>query len=137
MLSDKSSHSSDSHIATHLPLTYREHIRKWNQSADRQRLDILDCRLRQPSCRTVCGESLFAASCPNASHQSDINAALSQVIAHSAKWLDGGAYSTDIVVEAVRALEDCSLFNAGKGSALTRNGTCEVNFNIIQLSNLH
>ena len=68
-------------------------------------------------------------SCPNASRQSDIKAALSQVIAHSAKLLDGGAYAKDIVVEAVRALEHCSLFNADKGSALTKNGTCEVNAN--------
>ena len=68
-------------------------------------------------------------SCPNVSRQSDIKAALSQVIARSAKLLDGGAYAKDVVVEAVRALEDCSLFNAGKGSALNRNGTCEVNVN--------
>ena len=68
-------------------------------------------------------------SYPNVSRQNDIKAALSQVIAHSAKLLDCGAYAKDVVVEAVRALEDCPLFNAGKGSALTRNGTCEVSIN--------
>ena len=65
-------------------------------------------------------------SCPDVSRQNDIKDALSQIIAHSAKLLDGGAHAKDVVVEAIRILEDCLLFNAGKGSAVSRNGTCEV-----------
>lgn len=68
-------------------------------------------------------------SCPDFDRQNEIKSALSQVIAHSAKLLSGGAHAKDVVVEAVRALEDCSLFNAGKGSALTKDGRCEVNVN--------
>ena len=67
-----------------------------------------------------------ADSCPDVSRQNDIKDALSQVIAHSTKLLDEGAHAKDIVVEAIKALEDCSLFNAGKGSVLTRGGSCEV-----------
>ena len=68
-------------------------------------------------------------SCPNVSRQNDIKDALSQIVAHSAKLLNGGAHAKDVVAEAVKALEDCSLFNAGKGSALTRDGSCEVDVN--------
>ena len=68
-------------------------------------------------------------SCPDASCQIEIKDALSQVIAHSAKLLSGGAHAKDVVIEAIRTLEDCSLFNAGKGSALTKDGNCEVNVN--------
>ena len=67
-----------------------------------------------------------ADSCPDVSRQKDIKDALSQIIAHSTKLLDGGAHAKDVVVEAIKALEDCSLFNAGKGSALTKDGLCEV-----------
>lgn len=65
-------------------------------------------------------------SCPDASRQSDVEDALNRIVAHSGKLLNGGAHAKDVVVEAVRALEDCTLFNAGKGSILTRDGSCEV-----------
>ena len=68
-------------------------------------------------------------SCPDISSQNDIKDALNQITAHSAKLLSRGAHAKDVVVEAVRAMEDCSLFNAGKGSALTKDGRCEVNVN--------
>ena len=67
-----------------------------------------------------------AESCPDVSRQKEIKDALSQITAHSAKLLDGGAHAKDVVVEAIKALEDCPLFNAGKGSTLTREGRCEV-----------
>ncbi len=65
-------------------------------------------------------------SCPDVSRQNGVKDALNQVIAHSAKMLNEGANAKDVVVEAVKALEDCTLFNAGKGSALTKDGSCEV-----------
>ena len=68
-------------------------------------------------------------SCPNVSRQNDIKDALSQIVARSAKLLNQGAHAKDVVAEAVKALEDCPLFNAGKGSALTRDGSCEVDVN--------
>ena len=65
-------------------------------------------------------------SCPDASRQSDVKDALNRVAAHSGKLLNGRAHAKDVVVEAVRALGDCTLFNAGKGSVLTRDGSCGV-----------
>ena len=67
-----------------------------------------------------------ADSCPDVSRQNDIKNALRKIIIHSAKLLEGGAHAKNVVVEAIKELEDCPLFNAGKGSALTRDGTCEV-----------
>ena len=53
-----------------------------------------------------------ADSCPDVSRQNDIKDALSQVIAHSTKLLDGGAHAKDVVVEAIKALEDCCSMRA-------------------------
>ena len=70
-------------------------------------------------------------SCPDVSYQIEIKDALSQVIAHAANLLTGGAHTKDVAVEAVRGLEYCSLFNTGKVSALTEDGRCEVSVNEI------
>ncbi|WP_135468348.1 isoaspartyl peptidase/L-asparaginase family protein [Crenalkalicoccus roseus] len=40
--------------------------------------------------------------------------------------LEGGGTALDAVAEAVRSLEDCPLFNAGRGSALTAAGRVEM-----------
>lgn len=42
-----------------------------------------------------------------------------------AVWRDGGA-ALDIAAAAVRSLEDCPLFNAGRGAVLTSEGTVEM-----------
>ena len=76
-------------------------------------------------------------SCPDISCQIAIKEALSQVIAHPAKLLNGGAHTKDVVIEAARALEDRSLFNAGKDSTLTKDGRCEVNSNKTYFYDFH
>lgn len=66
-------------------------------------------------------------SCPSVSRQNDIKHALNLIVAHAAKLLNEGAYAKDVVAKTVMALEDCPLFNAGKGSAMSKDGVCEVN----------
>ncbi len=43
-----------------------------------------------------------------------------------------GASSIDIVEAAVRSLEDCPLFNAGRGSVFNRNGVIEMDASIME-----
>ena len=42
------------------------------------------------------------------------------------KMLDGGATALDAACEAVRQMEDCDLWNCGKGAVFTRNGHIEL-----------
>ncbi len=51
--------------------------------------------------------------------------------------LDQGASSTDAVEKAVSELEDSHLFNAGKGSVFTAEGTHEMDASIMEGKSLH
>ncbi|HEX8465903.1 MAG TPA: isoaspartyl peptidase/L-asparaginase [Abditibacterium sp.] len=53
-------------------------------------------------------------------------AALTQVLEAGHARLRGGASSLDVVEEAVRQLEDCPLFNAGRGATFTHDGRQEL-----------
>ncbi|MEO5675125.1 MAG: isoaspartyl peptidase/L-asparaginase [Chitinophagales bacterium] len=46
--------------------------------------------------------------------------------------LQNGGTSMDAVVSAIKVLEDCILFNAGRGSVLTYNGTIEMDAAIME-----
>lgn len=46
--------------------------------------------------------------------------------------LERGGASLDAVVAAVRSLEDCPLFNAGRGAALTRDGAAELDAAVME-----
>ncbi|MEK7411816.1 MAG: isoaspartyl peptidase/L-asparaginase [Planctomycetota bacterium] len=52
--------------------------------------------------------------------------ALAQACAAGQAILVAGGPAVDAVVAAVEVLEDCPLFNAGRGAALTRDGTAEL-----------
>ncbi|MFS2223400.1 isoaspartyl peptidase/L-asparaginase [Pantoea sp. B65] len=52
--------------------------------------------------------------------------ALSAVVASGQAILAAGGSALDAVTEAVRLLEECPLFNAGKGSVFTHQGTHEL-----------
>ena len=52
--------------------------------------------------------------------------ALSAIITHGQTILAEGGSALDAVTEAVRLLEECPLFNAGKGSVFTHQGTHEL-----------
>ncbi|MFK3660079.1 beta-aspartyl-peptidase [Scandinavium sp. NPDC088450] len=52
--------------------------------------------------------------------------ALSSIVEAGQKMLEAGASALDTVTEAVRLLEECPLFNAGKGAVFTANETHEL-----------
>lgn len=53
-------------------------------------------------------------------------AALNDILAAGARALADGASALDAVTEAVRLLEECPLFNAGKGAVYTEQGAHEL-----------
>lgn len=52
--------------------------------------------------------------------------ALADIVASAQALLEGGSCALDVVTEAVRLLEECPLFNAGKGAVFTHRGTHEL-----------
>jgi beta-aspartyl-peptidase (threonine type) len=58
--------------------------------------------------------------------------ALQVVLRSGQQQLAQGAGSLDVVTEAVRLLEECPLFNAGKGSVFTEAGTHEMDAAIME-----
>jgi isoaspartyl peptidase/L-asparaginase-like protein (Ntn-hydrolase superfamily) len=65
-----------------------------------------------------------------------IRASLSAVLASGARLLESGGTSLDAVEQAVCALEDSPLFNAGRGSVLTSTGEHELEAAIMDGRNL-
>ncbi|MCX8957327.1 isoaspartyl peptidase/L-asparaginase [Erwinia psidii] len=57
--------------------------------------------------------------------------ALSAIVASGQAMLSAGATALDAVTEAVRLLEECPLFNAGKGAVFTHNGTHELDASVM------
>jgi beta-aspartyl-peptidase (threonine type) len=62
--------------------------------------------------------------------------ALSDALAIGYSLLEKGASSMDAVEQVVMSLEDCPLFNAGKGSVFTHNGSHEMDAAIMNGSDL-
>lgn len=60
--------------------------------------------------------------------QQEIEQVLVEIAETARSNLSAGASALDVVEAAVVALEDCSLFNAGKGAALSEDGSHEVCF---------
>ena len=59
------------------------------------------------------------------------HAALQQVLLAGQAVLAQGGTAMEAVCEAVRLLEDCPLFNAGKGAVFTHAGTHELDASIM------
>lgn len=57
--------------------------------------------------------------------------ALYDIVSHGQSMLAQGASALDTVTEAVRRLEECPLFNAGKGAVFTQQGTHELDASIM------
>jgi len=57
--------------------------------------------------------------------------ALLQIVASGQALLAAGCSALDVVTEAVRQLEECSLFNAGVGSVFTHGGTHELDASVM------
>lgn len=58
--------------------------------------------------------------------EKNCKAKLEQALKAGAKVIDKGGPALDAVIAAIKVLEDSSLFNAGKGSVLTRAGKVEM-----------
>lgn len=57
--------------------------------------------------------------------------ALQRILGDGQARLAAGATAMDVVVEAVRQLEECELFNAGKGAVYTAAGTHELDASVM------
>ncbi len=64
--------------------------------------------------------------------QEQYRAALQRALRSGSQILEKGGNSLDAVEQAVIALEDCPLFNAGKGSVYTADGTYELDASIME-----
>ncbi|GAB7548368.1 MULTISPECIES: isoaspartyl peptidase/L-asparaginase family protein [unclassified Cupriavidus] len=72
------------------------------------------------------GAGTITRAAMNAAKEAEYTAALSAVLEAGQRVLADGGSALDAVTEAVRLLEDCPLFNAGRGSVLTHAGTYEL-----------
>jgi beta-aspartyl-peptidase (threonine type) len=63
-------------------------------------------------------------------------AAMERILLLGQAQLSAGAAAIDVVVEAVRLLEECELFNAGRGAVYTSAGTHELDASVMDGSNL-
>ena len=72
------------------------------------------------------GAGTLLRSAMSADAESEYRAALTHVLEAGQKLLADGGTALDAVTEAVRLLEECPLFNAGKGAVLTEDGTHEL-----------
>ncbi|WP_312242776.1 isoaspartyl peptidase/L-asparaginase [Pantoea sp.] len=62
--------------------------------------------------------------------------ALAEILSSGQKILADGGSALDAVTEAVRLLEECPLFNAGKGAVFTHQGTHELDASVMDGSTL-
>ncbi|MFM0736525.1 isoaspartyl peptidase/L-asparaginase [Paraburkholderia xenovorans] len=72
----------------------------------------------------------------SASAEAEYHAALHDVLSAGQRVLADGGSALDAVSEAVRLLEDCPLFNAGRGAVYTAAGTHELDAAIMDGSTL-
>ena len=72
------------------------------------------------------GAGAIARSSMDSEKEQHYRQALSEIVASGQALLAAGASALDVVTEAVRQLEECPLFNAGRGSVFTHQGTHEL-----------
>jgi beta-aspartyl-peptidase (threonine type) len=72
------------------------------------------------------GAGTITRAAMDAEREREYTAALEQVLLAGQRVLADGGSALDAVTEAVRLLEDCPLFNAGRGAVLTHAGTYEL-----------
>lgn len=72
------------------------------------------------------GAGAIARASMSAEREQHYIQALSEIVASGQAVLAGGGSALDAVTEAVRLLEECPLFNAGKGAVFTHQGTHEL-----------
>ncbi|MCZ4058860.1 isoaspartyl peptidase/L-asparaginase [Pantoea sp. LMR881] len=72
------------------------------------------------------GAGAITRSAMSAEKEQQYRQALTDIVTHGQTMLAQGASAMDAVTEAVRLLEECPLFNAGKGAVFTHQGTHEL-----------
>ncbi len=72
------------------------------------------------------GAGTITRAAMDPAREQEYTEALEQVLRAGQQVLARGGSAVDAVTEAVRLLEECPLFNAGKGSVLTHAGTYEL-----------
>ncbi|KWR91838.1 isoaspartyl peptidase/L-asparaginase family protein [Cupriavidus sp. IDO] len=72
------------------------------------------------------GAGTITRAAMDSSREREYIEALEQVLIAGQRVLADGGSAMDAVTEAVRLLEECPLFNAGKGAVLTHEGTYEL-----------
>ncbi|CAG9182409.1 Isoaspartyl peptidase [Cupriavidus laharis] len=72
------------------------------------------------------GAGTITRTAMDSAREREYTEALEQVLLAGQRVLAGGGKAIDAVTEAVRLLEECPLFNAGKGAVLTHAGTYEL-----------
>ncbi|MFP3889273.1 MAG: isoaspartyl peptidase/L-asparaginase family protein [Ralstonia sp.] len=77
------------------------------------------------------GAGTITRSAMDADKEAAYQQALNDILAAGQRILVAGGSALDAVTEAVRLLEECPLFNAGKGSVLTHAGTYELDASIM------
>ena len=71
-----------------------------------------------------------------AEQQTAYRAALREVLLGAQRKLAAGAPADEVAVEAVRLLEECPLFNAGRGAVFTADATHEMDACVMRGSDL-
>jgi len=82
------------------------------------------------------GAGTIARAAISPAQQARYRAALDAILLDAQAQLAGGAAALDVVVEAVRQLEECPLFNAGFGSVYTADGRHELDACVMRGSDL-
>ena len=77
------------------------------------------------------GAGTITRTAMSADKEAAYRQALHDILAAGQRILMDGGSALDAVTEAVRLLEECPLFNAGKGSVLTSAGTYELDASIM------
>ncbi|MGN8084936.1 isoaspartyl peptidase/L-asparaginase family protein [Ralstonia sp. 22086] len=77
------------------------------------------------------GAGTITRTAMSADKEAAYQQALHDILAAGQRILMDGGSAPDAVTEAVRLLEECPLFNAGKGSVLTSAGTYELDASIM------
>lgn len=72
------------------------------------------------------GAGVITRAAMSAEKEQAYRQVLYDIVTHGQSMLAQGASALDTVTEAVRRLEECPLFNAGKGAVFTRQGTHEL-----------
>ena len=77
------------------------------------------------------GAGAISRQALSAEGEQEFHQALNKVLSSCSRMLQAGANAVDVVADAVRQLEDSSLFNAGHGSVLTADASFELDASIM------